>query len=112
MGRLMPVRVRYIQPDGSERVVEANPGTSVMHAAIANSVPGIIGECGGSCMCATCHVRVGPDWLAQLPPISDTESEMLDFAASARLPESRLGCQITLQPELDGLTVRVPEAQV
>ena len=81
-----------------------------MRAALANNVPGIVGECGGELMCATCHVYVlTPRGLD--PGLSEDEDEMLDFAACPRRPESRLSCQIRMRDELDGLIVETPEAQ-
>lgn len=101
-------RVTFVQPDGEHRVVEVPVGVSVMKAAVNNAVPGIVAECGGSCMCATCHVYVGA---AALPPISADEDEMLDVTAAERRPTSRLSCQLVLTDDLDELVVDVPETQ-
>ncbi|MFB9950636.1 2Fe-2S iron-sulfur cluster-binding protein [Rhizobium puerariae] len=100
----------FRQPDGSERLIEAEAGTSVMQAAILNGVEGIVGECGGSAMCATCHVHVeeGADGL---DAIGDTESEMLDCTASPRDACSRLSCQL-FAGQVERIAVRVPERQV
>lgn len=102
--------ILFRQPDGSETLIEAEAGTSVMQAAILNGVDGIVGECGGSAMCATCHVHVeeGGDALDE---VSDTESEMLDCTASPRDACSRLSCQL-FAGEADRITVRIPERQV
>ncbi len=105
-------KITYIQPDGAEQVLEVANGTSLMQAAIANGVPGIVAECGGSAMCATCHVYVEPEWLEQLPAMDAVEQEMLDSVADERLPESRLSCQLLVSPQLDGLKVRLPRTQV
>lgn len=102
----------FIAPDGTVRRVEASEGTSVMQAAIANGVAGIVAECGGSQMCATCHVYVAGEWLGKLAPMQATEDAMLDTAASERKPNSRLSCQIVMSTDLDGLVVHVPERQV
>ena len=102
----------YIAPDGTVRRLEVPDGTSAMQAAIANGVAGIVAECGGSQMCATCHVYVADEWLNKLAPMQATEDAMLDTAASERKPNSRLSCQIVMSPELDGLVVHVPERQV
>lgn len=104
--------ITYIQPDGSSQTVEVPAGTSIMQAAVSNNVPGIVGECGGSAMCATCHVHVEKGDFNKLLPISDNEAEMLDFAATERKENSRLGCQIVLSDALDKLVVKVPETQV
>ncbi len=103
-------RVVYIEHSGERREVEVPAGLSVMEGAVNNLVPGIDGDCGGACACATCHVYVEPEWLDKLPPPSELESDMLDFA-HAPTAQSRLSCQIKMTPELDGLTVRTPEQQ-
>src|SRR6267142_2049147 len=79
---------------------------------IINGIDGIVAECGGEMMCATCHVYVEPDQLDRTPPMSDDEKAMLEFTASERKPNSRLSCQLVATPEFDGLVVRLPEAQV
>jgi ferredoxin, 2Fe-2S len=101
----------YVQPDGSRREVEASPGTSVMRTAVLNDVPGIVAECGGSLMCATCHVYVEPGDLQRVPPRSEEEDEMLEVTEAERRDTSRLSCQLTVEDALDGFTVHVPEAQ-
>jgi ferredoxin, 2Fe-2S len=103
-------RVTFVQPDGERRVVEVPVGVSVMKAAVNNGVPGIVAECGGSCMCATCHVYVATQ-AHPLPPLSADEDEMLDVAAAERRPTSRLSCQLVLTDDLDELVVDVPETQ-
>lgn len=104
--------ITYIQPDGAETVLDVAAGTSVMRAAVAAGVPGIVGECGGQAMCATCHVLVGPLHLDRLPAMGEDEDEMLDCTATPRDPErSRLGCQISCG-EAEALVVEVPAGQV
>ena len=83
---------------------------TVMESAVKNMVPGIDADCGGACACATCHVYVEPDWLEASGEREEMEEDMLDFAFDVR-DNSRLSCQIKVSPELDGLTVRVPEKQ-
>ena len=107
----MPTVV-YIHPDGTEERVQADVGTSVMMAAVTQDVDGIVAECGGSLMCATCHVYVDEAFADMLPARSPDEDEMLEAAASERGPTSRLSCQIELTDELDGLVVRLPETQI
>jgi 2Fe-2S ferredoxin len=104
--------IHYILKDGTARSVEAKPGASVMETAIRHNIRGIDAECGGSCSCATCHVYVDEADLPRLTPPDEMEDELLDGTASARAPNSRLSCQITVTAELEGLTVRVPETQV
>jgi 2Fe-2S ferredoxin len=105
-------KVTYVDPDGTELEVEADTGTSVMMAAVNADIDGIVAECGGSLMCATCHVYVDEAFTDRLPEMSPDEDEMLEAAASERLPNSRLSCQIELSDELDGVVVRLPETQI
>jgi 2Fe-2S ferredoxin len=104
-------RVTYIEHDGTEHVVEVPAGHSVMEGAVHNSINGIEAQCGGSCACATCHVYVDPEWLARLPPRQSAENDMLECTAAERRANSRLGCQIRLTADMDGLIVRMPEFQ-
>lgn len=99
----------FITGDEERHVVEAPDGLSVMECARRANVPGIVAECGGACTCATCHVHVGAEWVSEVGEPSDMERDMLDFATDVRA-ESRLSCQITVGPALDGLTVKVPTA--
>jgi 2Fe-2S ferredoxin len=104
--------ITYVHPDGARDVIEVPVGTSVMRGAILNNVDGIVAECGGEMMCATCHVYVDAPYLARIPPQSDDEKAMLEFTASERKPTSRLSCQLVVTPEMDGLVVYLPETQV
>lgn len=104
-------RIRFIQHDGTEQVVEGEAGKSVMQTARDNMVPGIIGDCGGNCSCATCHGYVDPAWIHKLPPRSEGELVMLDGVMHLE-DNSRLTCQIKLTPELDGIVIRLPISQV
>jgi 2Fe-2S ferredoxin len=101
-------KVNYISSSGDERVVEAAIGESLMQAALDNMVPGILGDCGGCCSCATCHVYVDAKWFALLKPASEDERLMLEGGPDVR-ETSRLGCQIKMAPELDGIVLHVPE---
>lgn len=100
-----------ISPDGRSTTLEGADGDSVMQTAVSKGVTGIVGECGGSAMCATCHVYVDPAWLDKLEPMLSTEAEMLECTSSERRLESRLSCQIRLGAQLDGLVLRLPESQ-
>jgi 2Fe-2S ferredoxin len=106
----MMTRITYIDHKGTARTVEALDGMSLMEVALHNHIPGIIGECGGACACATCHIYVEPPEGIELPEISAMEDDMLDFAHALK-PNSRLACQILVKPELEGLVVRTPERQ-
>ena len=103
--------VTYISYAGDTRQVAVPVGDSVMEGAIKNGIDGIVAECGGACQCATCHVYVEEAFLPLLNPIQEDEDQMLDTTASPRRPNSRLGCQIRVTKELDGLIVHTPETQ-
>ncbi len=94
-------------PDGERRVLKGEVGASVMELAVANRIAGIDGECGGACSCATCHIYVEESWLPRTGACGELESDMLDFSLAERRDNSRLGCQIKLAPELDGLEIAV-----
>ena len=97
-------KITYIEHDGTQHAVEVKAGLSVMEGAIRNNVPGIDADCGGACACATCHVYVDPSWVDRLEPRGEEENDMLDLAFEVQ-DNSRLSCQVTMTPELDGLKV-------
>ncbi|HYZ64222.1 MAG TPA: 2Fe-2S iron-sulfur cluster-binding protein [Acetobacteraceae bacterium] len=105
-------KITYVHQDGRREAIEVPEGQSVMQGAVSNGIEGIVAECGGNCMCATCHVYVEPDQLDELPAMSEEEDAMLDEAAAGRQPNSRLSCQLKVGPALDGLVVNLPERQV
>ena len=103
-------KITYVESNGTRHEVEADPGLTVMEAAVRNNVPGIEAECGGACACATCHVYVDDAWKDATGEPQQMEEDMLDFAFDVR-PTSRLSCQIKVKPEFDGLVVSVPAKQ-
>jgi 2Fe-2S ferredoxin len=103
-------QITFIEPDGKTLIVDAKADQSVMEAATANLIRGIVGECGGSCSCATCHVHVDAAWYGKLPPPDEMELGMLEGAIEPG-PLSRLSCQIKVSDALDGLVVTVPKGQ-
>jgi 2Fe-2S ferredoxin len=104
--------ITFIHPDGRIDRVDAAGGESAMQAATRQGVDGIVAECGGNAMCATCHVYVDAAWLGRLPAIGDDEDALLDGAAAERRADSRLSCQIKMSGELDGLVLRLPDRQI
>ncbi|MFJ3956820.1 2Fe-2S iron-sulfur cluster-binding protein [Arthrobacter sp. NPDC090010] len=103
-------KITYIGLDDSVEV-EATEGQSIMRAAVLNGIGGIVGECGGQAMCATCHVFVeGAD--CELPDIEDDEAEMLECTADERRSNSRLGCQLSAGSHFSEIIVRLPQRQV
>jgi len=106
----MPI-ITYVSSSEISRKIDAPSGMSVMQAALNHRVEGILGECGGNCMCATCHVYVDPSFLDRIPPAKDNEKFMLSIAAEGPEKNSRLSCQIKMTEELDGIVVRLPGKQ-
>ena len=103
--------VTYIESNGTTHQVEGALNRSLMQIAVDNSVPGILGDCGGSCSCATCHGYVDASWSERLAPLSESESFMLEGVPERR-EGSRLCCQIKMREELDGIVVHLPKEQV
>jgi 2Fe-2S ferredoxin len=101
-------KMTFIDPDGNRREVEAPEGLSVLEIAHRNHID-LEGACEGSLACSTCHVVVAQEWFDKLPDPSDDEEDMLDLAF-ALTQTSRLGCQIIMTKELDGLVVSLPAA--
>jgi ferredoxin, 2Fe-2S len=103
--------ITFIHPDGRKERIDTGDAETVMLAATTRGVEGILAECGGNAMCATCHVYVEDGWLDRLPAIDDAEDALLDGAVAERLPNSRLSCQIKITGALDGLVLRLPDRQ-
>jgi 2Fe-2S ferredoxin len=105
------VQITYVEPSGTAIELDVTEGWSLMQAAVAGGVDGIVAECGGSCVCATCHVYVDPERAGELPEPSEDELELLEEVKAERRPTSRLSCQIKAAPDLAGLKVTIPECQ-
>lgn len=103
-------KVTFVAHDGATRTIEAEAGTSAMTAAVHNGIAGILGDCGGSCSCCTCHVYVAPEWREQVGPAGPGEDDLLSIRDDVA-ENSRLACQITLTPALDGLVLHMPAEQ-
>ena len=100
-------KMTFIERDGNRKTVEAPLGMSVMEIARKNDVD-IEGACEGSLACSTCHVIVEAEWFGRLTPATEDEEDMLDLAFGLT-KASRLGCQIVMRPDLDGLVERLPK---
>ncbi|MEX1665331.1 2Fe-2S iron-sulfur cluster-binding protein [Zhongshania arctica] len=105
----MPL-IFYTSHDGNIQEVHAEVGGSVMQAAVDNGIDGILGECGGSCSCATCHCYVDPAWVAKTGEADSTENEMLECVLEPQ-ETSRLSCQIIITDDMDGMVITMPKAQ-
>jgi 2Fe-2S ferredoxin len=102
------LKVVFVETGGAEKVIEdAQPGQSLLTIARANAVGGILGDCGGCCSCATCHVYVDPQWQGAVGDAGELEASTLEMASDSLQDGSRLCCQIVLRPELSGLRVLV-----
>ena len=101
-------KMTFVERDGTERLVEAPMGLSVLEIAHKHGVD-IEGACEGSLACSTCHVLVDPAWYGRLAKATEDEEDMLDLAFGLQAT-SWLGCQIVMTPELDGLVVKLPAA--
>ncbi|OYU41355.1 MAG: ferredoxin [Pseudorhodobacter sp. PARRP1] len=95
-------------PNGKTVTAEVKSGLTLMEAAVAHNIPGVIGECGGSLSCATCHVVVDPTWSTRAGQPSAFENDMLDVTDADRQPTSRLSCQLRMAEALDGIILHVP----
>jgi len=104
-------KITFITHEGVSRTLAAPLGGSLMYLAVSHGIAEVEGACGGSCACATCHVRVDAAFQPVLPPMSAGEDLMLNNVATSRTPMSRLACQIPITASLDGLIVHLPEYQ-
>lgn len=105
----MPTLI-FVTHDGASYEVDAAVGSSVMEAAVAGGIDGILADCGGSCSCATCHVYVDPQWSDKLPPVAMMEAGTLEGVREPR-DNSRLSCQIEVDAAMEGAVFHLPERQ-
>jgi 2Fe-2S ferredoxin len=99
-------KITFIDTEGTRRDVDAPVGLSVLEIAHKNDID-LEGACEGSLACSTCHVIVEQEWYDLLNDASEDEEDMLDLAFGLT-KTSRLGCQIIMSEELDGLTLKLP----
>ena len=102
--------ITYIEFDGTEYHVDVAVGNSVMEGALNNMIDGVVAECGGCCVCCTCHCMIDPEWSKIVGDANDEENERLEML-DVREPTSRLSCQVQVSAEMDGMVVRLPESQ-
>ena len=101
------MRVTFVLPSGERREIAAHAGQSLMEVARDNGLP-VEGTCGGNMACCTCHMIVDRAYFQNLPRPSAEELGMLDLAEGLR-PTSRLGCQIRITAEIEGIVLKLPE---
>lgn len=99
-------KIIFKDSEGNSKTIEAMPGLSILEIAHQNGID-LEGACEGSLACSTCHVVVDPGFYDKLPKASEEEEDMLDLAFGLT-HTSRLGCQLIMTEELDGLTVSLP----
>lgn len=99
-------KITFVERDGNRKTVEAKSGLSLLEVARQYDID-IEGACEGSLACSTCHVIVDPQWYEALPNAEEDEEDMLDLAFGLT-KTSRLGCQIRVSDEIDGLVVTLP----
>tara|TARA_Y100001970_G_C13757136_1_gene613878 strand:- start:204 stop:524 length:321 start_codon:yes stop_codon:yes gene_type:complete len=104
-------KITYVEHNGKSHTIDVASGLTVMEGAIQNNIPGIDADCGGSMACATCHVYVKEEWFDKINLKTEGEDDMLDTAYEPK-KNSRLSCQISVNDEIDGLIVNLPEKQV
>ena len=104
-------QIKFLQPDGTAQLIQADENISIMQTAVEHRVRGIEGECGGAMACATCHVYIDPAWKARVENQDNEQSEeeidILDMAYDVR-ETSRLRCQVKLTRALERLVVALP----
>lgn len=105
----MPI-INYIEADGTEYSVDVAEGTSLMQGALDNMIDGIVAECGGCCVCCTCHCMIDPAWGQAAGSPATDEAEMLEMVDSTE-ETSRLACQVKVTAAMEGMVVRLPESQ-
>ncbi len=104
--------ITYVADDGTATVVSGQVGVSIMQTAVDAGLRGIVGECGGAMMCATCHVMLDDEGAAYFGERSADEDDMLELAACEPTPTSRLSCQLKLREDTPDLLVRLPAKQI
>jgi 2Fe-2S ferredoxin len=102
--------ITYVLPGGAEEVVDVPAGMSIMDGSVRSNLPGIVAECGGTCSCATCHVRVDAVTRAQFDEPAPEEAELLEYLDGAD-EHSRLSCQLIVSAGCDGIRVNVVDSR-
>lgn len=104
------VKITFVEPSGERRIVEAEPGISLMEVARNADIPGIDAECGGACACATCHIYIDEKSFALIGPAVGVERELLEFTGSVRAC-SRLSCQVAVTENMDDFVATLPASR-
>lgn len=103
-------KITYIEASGTQHNVEVETGNNLMQGAVFNNIPGIDAECGGACVCATCHVYIDESWISKLSAAEDVEQMTLEEVDDLN-ERSRLSCQVLVDDSMDGMVVHLPASQ-
>lgn len=103
-------KITYIEASGTQHNVEVENGNNLMQGAVFNNIPGIDAECGGACVCATCHVYIDESWVSKLSAAEDVEQMTLEEVDDLS-ERSRLSCQVLVDDSMDGMVVHLPASQ-
>lgn len=103
-------KLTYVEDNGTTHEIDVPVGTTLMQGAVSHLIPGIEGDCGGLCACATCHVYISDEFVPLCNSADELESGMLEFAFDVR-DSSRLACQIEVSEEMEGIVVQMPLRQ-
>ncbi len=106
----MPI-VTFVEHDGTPHEINLSTGLTLMEGAVSHALNGITGECSGSMACGTCHCFIDEAWISKTGTASQLELDLLEHSVINARPTSRLGCQIAMTEELNGLVVHLPESQ-
>lgn len=102
--------ITFVENDGTEHTVDVEENMSLMEGSTINLLPGIEGMCGGMCSCCTCHVYIDESWAAKCGAMGEAEKNLLE-GSKHRQDGSRLGCQVIVTYEMDGMRVHLPPDQ-
>jgi 2Fe-2S ferredoxin len=105
------VQIQVVEFNGAIHDVEALEGQTLLQATLDAGIDGFAAECGGCCVCATCHCMVEAGAVSRLPAAASDEDQMLDFTAEPRQPSSRLACQIKITSDMAGIQFLMPKRQ-
>lgn len=100
-------KITFVEAIGSQKIVEAQNGFSLIRTVFDHGIEGLAAECGGALSCGTCHAFVAEGWFDRLPAPSENEQILLEYVPNVR-PNSRLICQITVSEMLDGMVIEIP----
>lgn len=106
----MPI-VIFVEHNGSRHELDLPVGLTLMDGAVRQSLSGMTGECSGSMACGTCHCFIDEAWISKTGTASQLEQDLLEHSPVSATPASRLGCQVTVTNELDGLVIHLPASQ-